>query len=228
MNKDRSRSRDDSSKELTVCETFLSIQGEGTRSGRPAFFIRLAGCNLRCRWCDTLYAVTAAGRRTNVAALVKAAARHPRAMVAVTGGEPLLQENCTALLHALVREGREVVLETNGSIDIAKAPEGVVRVIDIKCPGSGSGGSFMPENFLHLRPDDEIKFVIADEEDFAWAVATIREHNLAERTAAVLISPVAGGMEAARTAELILESGLDLRLNLQLHRIIWPGRRRGV
>ena len=215
-------------KELAVSETFFSLQGEGTRSGRPAFFIRLAGCNLACRWCDSRYAARGKGEKIAIAELAAQAARHPQAMVAVTGGEPLLQEDCTALLAALLRQGREVVLETNGSIDISRAPDGVVRIIDIKCPGSGAGGSFLPENFRRLRPGDEIKFVIADESDFAWAVETVREHDLTARTAAVLVSPVAGEMQAARAAELILESGLDLRLNLQLHRILWPERERGV
>ena len=214
---------------LNVCETFLSIQGEGTRAGRPAFFIRLAGCNLRCRWCDTPYALDAAGGRPHrIADLLHAAARHPRAMVAVTGGEPLLQPACVDLLAALVDMGREVVMETNGSLSIAPVPAGVARIVDVKCPGSGSGGAFLPENLDLLGPGDEVKFVVADEADFAFAVDMVRAHGLEARTAAVLVSPVAGEMGPARAAELILASGLDLRLNLQLHRLVWPDRHRGV
>ena len=216
------------SKKIRVCETFFSIQGEGSLAGAPCFFIRLSGCNLRCRWCDTSYAIKEEGKVCSPAELCTLAAEHPTAAVALTGGEPLLQPASLELMRLLIAEGHRVILETNGSIDISAVPEGVIRVVDIKCPGSGCGDSFLAGNYDQLNRDDEIKFVIRDREDFLFASETASRHGLFDKVRAVFISPVSDEMPPARAAELILASDLPFRLNLQLHRVIWPQKTRGV
>ncbi len=211
---------------IKVCETFFSLQGEGTLAGLPCFFIRLSGCNLDCLWCDTTYATDEPGRIMTVDALIAAADEFPAALVAITGGEPLLQPASDELMRRLIAAGRRVILETNGSLSIAGVPEGVIRVVDIKCPQSGAGGSFSAANYGELRPTDEIKFVISSREDFDWAVKTSVSHNLFTAVNAVLMSPVSNLITAADLGELILASGLPLRLNLQIHRLIWPHKSR--
>ena len=211
---------------LKVCETFYSLMGESTRVGLPAWFIRLSGCNLRCRYCDTTYAYEE-GREMTVAALLEAAGGFPGRLVLVTGGEPLLQEETPALLAALAESGCEVCLETNGSRPIASVDARVHRILDLKCPGSGMAGENYWPNLEGLTPRDEVKFVVSDHDDFFWAVEVIRAHGLAGRLP-LLISPVFGRVPAHQAAAWILESRLPLRLNLQLHKYLWGPETRGV
>lgn len=211
---------------LEVCETFVSILGESTHAGLPAFFIRLAGCNLRCRWCDTPYAYEG-GRRESLEALVEAARNSHVPCVLVTGGEPLLQTETLALLSALADTGSKVLLETNGSLPIHPVDPRVSLILDVKCPGSGMADRMHWANLDRVTPKDEVKFVVSGPEDFAWALRVVRQYNLADRLP-VLISPVFGEVPPQEVAGWILASGLPLRLNLQLHKYIWDPKARGV
>ncbi|MCL6620782.1 MAG: radical SAM protein [Syntrophobacterales bacterium] len=211
---------------LVVCETFVSILGESSRAGLPAFFIRLTGCNLRCRWCDTPYSYDG-GESREVGELLAAVrdSRLPR--VLVTGGEPLLQPETPELLALLCDAGREVLLETNGSLPIGPVDRRVRRIVDVKCPGSGMAHAMYWPNLAQLTPRDEVKFVVSHREDFAYAEAIIREHGLAAGPT-LLISPVFGEVDLAEAAGWVAASPLPLRLNLQWHKIIWGPERRGV
>ena len=211
---------------LTVCETFVSLMGESTRIGLPAYFIRLTGCNLRCRYCDTTYAYEG-GSEMTVAALVEAARAQPHRLALVTGGEPLLQAETPALLTALADAGFTVCLETNGTRSIADVDARVHRIVDVKCPGSGMADQHHWANMDLLTSRDEVKFVVTDRADFAWALTVIRDHRLAERLP-VLISPGFGEVPLTSAAAWIVESGLPLRLNPQLHKYIWGPQVRGV
>jgi 7-carboxy-7-deazaguanine synthase len=211
---------------LLVCETFASLMGESTRAGVPAYFIRLTGCNLRCRYCDTVYAYEG-GSAMTVAALVEAARAQPYRLVLVTGGEPLLQAETPALLTALLDAGLTTCLETNGSRPIGSLDARVHRILDVKGPGSGMAAHNDWRNLDCLTPRDEVKFVIADRSDFTWALEVIDRHGLAGRLP-VLISPVFGQVELKEAAAWILESRLPLRLNPQLHKYIWRPEARGV
>ncbi len=211
---------------LQVCETFYSILGESTAAGLPAFFIRLAGCNLRCRYCDTVYAYEG-GEEMAAGELVKTAVSYPARRVLVTGGEPLLQAETIPLLSALADAGLTVLLETNGSRPIKAVDARVRRILDLKCPGSGMAYHNLWDNLEQLRDGDEVKFVITDQGDFSWAKEVIERHHLAGRVT-LLISPVFGAVPPQEVAAWILESGLPLRLNLQLHKYIWGPEVRGV
>jgi 7-carboxy-7-deazaguanine synthase len=211
---------------LQVCETFTSILGEGTLAGLPAFFIRLTGCNLRCRYCDTAYAYEG-GEARSVASLVEEARRAAVRLALVTGGEPLLQEGTLALMEELLDAGLEVLLETNGSLGVQGVDARVRRIVDLKCPGSGMSGHNYWANLEVLTPRDEVKFVVGDQDDFAWALEVVRRHGLTDRLP-VLISPAFGVASPAEVAAWIVASGLPLRLNLQLHKYIWGPEVRGV
>jgi len=211
---------------LTVCETFTSLLGEGTLAGLPAFFIRLSGCNLRCRYCDTTYAYDG-GESRSVGSLVEEARGSEASLVLVTGGEPLLQEGTLALLEELLWAKPQVLLETNGSRPIQAVNPRVRRILDLKCPGSGMSSHNCWANLEILTPQDEVKFVITDQADFSWAVDVIRRHRLSERLP-VLISPAFGVLSPAQAAAWIIASGLPLRLNVQLHKYIWGPEARGV
>lgn len=211
---------------LNVCETFLSLLGESTRAGLPAFFIRLTSCNLRCRYCDTTYAYEG-GELRSLEDLLAAARSHPPRLVLVTGGEPLLQEGALPLLAGLADAGFEVLLETNGSVPIRAVDRRVRRIVDVKCPGSGMADRMDWRNLEGLDSSDEVKFVVQDENDFAYALAVIRDYRLTERLP-VLISPVFGLVPLKDAAAWILQSALPLRLNLQLHKYIWGPEVRGV
>jgi 7-carboxy-7-deazaguanine synthase len=211
---------------LLVCETFASLMGESTRAGLPAYFIRLTGCNLRCRYCDTAYAYEG-GREFTVAALVDLAGAQAHRLVLVTGGEPLLQAETPAFLAALLAAGFTVCLETNGSRPIGSVDARVHRILDVKCPGSGMAEHNDWRNLPLLNPRDEVKFVVTDRLDFTWALKVIDRHGLAERLP-VLISPVFGQVPLQEAAAWILESRRPLRLNPQLHKYIWGPEARGV
>ncbi len=204
---------------LQICETFLSIQGESTWAGLPCFFIRLTGCNLRCSYCDTRYAYEGGDARP-VGELVREFERSGVGLVEVTGGEPLLQAGTVGLLEALRHRGT-VLLETNGSIDISKVPDGVVTIMDIKCPSSGAVESMIWSNIDLLRRQDEVKFVIGDRGDFDWAARMTREHQIAGKCHAVLMSPSFGRVAPSDLADWIIAGGVPARLNLQIHRVIW-------
>ena len=211
---------------LVVCETFASLMGESTRAGVPAYFIRLTGCNLRCRYCDTAYAYEG-GHEMTVAALVEMARAQPYRLVLVTGGEPLLQAETPVLLTDLLDAGFTVCLETNGSLPIDAADARVHRILDVKCPRSDMADHNVCANMDLLTSRDEVKFVVADQLDFTWAVEVIKYFRLAERLP-VLISPVFGQVSLQEAAAWILETRLPVRLNPQLHKYIWGPEVRGV
>lgn len=208
---------------LRLTEVFASIQGESTRVGLPTVFVRLTGCPLRCTWCDTDYAFQGGETRTASEILAAVGAfglRH----VCVTGGEPLAQKNCLVLLAALCDAGYSVSLETSGALDIAGVDPRVARIVDLKAPGSGEVARNRWDNLPHLTAHDEIKIVLADEADYAWAKAQITLHALAERCT-VLLSPVQGALDPAALAEWIVRDRLPVRFQLQLHKILWNDAR---
>ena len=211
---------------LKVSELFLSIQGEGTRAGRPCAFVRLAGCNLRCRWCDTPYALQD-GQEMTLSKVLARVKEFGCRLVEVTGGEPLIQPTALQLLRQLCEAGYETLLETNGSLDISAVDRRVVRIVDFKCPSSGESRRNLWANVNHLTGRDEVKFVLADRADYEFARQAIGAHRLC-RICPVIFSPAFGHLEPATLAEWILDDNLDVRLGLQLHRIIYPNADRGV
>lgn|GEM_PF-232429 len=205
---------------VEVCETFTSIQGESTYAGMPCFFIRLAGCNLSCSYCDTPQALKP-GTRKAVGDLVALAADSKVPLVEITGGEPLLQDGFVELAGRLVAEtGKIVLVETNGTRDISAIPDKAVAIMDIKCPGSGAGAATDWDNIDRLRPYDEVKFVISDRADFDWAQGTVERYGLHSRCRAVFLSPAAGRLKAADLASWMLAAPAPVRLGLQLHGIL--------
>jgi len=219
--------------QLQVSELFYSIQGESTFAGYPCAFIRLAGCNLRCSYCDARYTYEEKPRLMAVEELLGFARRHPAALVQITGGEPLLQEQVYFLLEELMWEERLVLLETNGSIGLNRVPSQVVKIMDLKCPDSGMADQMDPGNFTLLTPADELKCVISSRRDYEWAVAMLRAHipALADPAAIrnrvkILFSPVTEKLAPAELAQWLLDDGLQVRLQLQLHRSLWPDKTR--
>jgi 7-carboxy-7-deazaguanine synthase len=239
---------------MVVTEIFRSIQGESTFAGLPCVFIRLTGCNLRCRWCDTAYAfyggtqmaveevlgkVSELSRASEVSppapAPPSSSPGRPIRLVEITGGEPLLQPEVYPLAERLLEAGYGVLVETSGERFVGRLPREVVKIVDVKCPDSEEAGSFDPANLDALDGKDEIKFVIASRRDYEFARAFTREHGLAERVHQVLFSPATAdpdgawaGLEPRELAEWILADGLEVRLGLQLHKFIWDARTRGV
>ncbi len=211
---------------LQVSEIFSSIQGESHWAGYPCTFVRLAGCNLDCAYCDTRYA-REGGAPVALDEVLRAVAREGLGTVEVTGGEPLVQPGTPALLEALVEEGRRVLLETNGSLPLDPVPPGVHVIMDLKAPGSGMADRNRWENLPALRPTDEVKIVCRDRADYEWSVGVIRAHGLVGRVK-VNLSPVWGRLDPALLARWILDDRLDVRLQVQLHRVLWPDRDRGV
>ena len=211
---------------LRVNEIFHSIQGESGHAGLPCVFVRLTGCNLRCRWCDTEYAFHE-GQELSVAEVLAEVDRHGCPLVEITGGEPLLQEDAPELMARLLERGHQVLLETGGSLPIESVPDGVVRIVDIKCPASGEVERNRWENVDHLKATDELKFVIADRTDYEWAARQIRERDLTRRCA-VLFSPVHDELDPGELAGWVLADRLPVRVQVQLHKILWPGVTRGV
>jgi 7-carboxy-7-deazaguanine synthase len=211
---------------LLVCETFSSVMGESSFAGLPGFFIRLSGCNLRCRYCDTTYAYNQGVERT-IKSLVAEAETSGFNLVLITGGEPLLQEECLLLLSALIKREFTVLLETNGSRPLEDLDTRVHRIMDLKCPSSGMQAHNYLNNLEYLTPADELKFVVCDRTDFDWALQTMAPYRSWERHQ-VLISPAFGALSPSDLVAWILEAQLPLRLNLQLHKYIWPPDTRGV
>lgn len=223
---------------LLINEIFHSIQGEGTRAGMPCVFVRLTGCHLRCRYCDTAHAFHE-GRRRPVAEVVASVVAHACDLVQVTGGEPLLQADVYPLMALLCDRGLTVLLETSGACDIAACDRRVVRIMDLKTPGSGEADRNLWSNLEHLTARDEVKFVICDRADYEWARERIGALDLVGRVAAVLLAtaspippddliPGAAGPPLADLARWILDDRLPVRLQVQLHKLIWDPATRGV
>lgn len=205
--------------QLRISEIFYSLQGETSRIGLPTVFIRLTGCPLRCTYCDTSYAFTG-GQDMSVAEILKQVAQYTPRYATVTGGEPLAQKNCLLLLQALCDTGYEVSLETGGALDIGGVDARVMRVLDIKTPASGEAEKNRWENLPLLNQHDEIKFVLCDENDYRWAKQILQQHRLAEKCE-VVFSPAHGTLNATQLAEWILHDRLEVRMQLQLHKLLW-------
>jgi 7-carboxy-7-deazaguanine synthase len=211
---------------LNVCEIFTSIQGESSFAGLPCVFVRLSGCNLRCRYCDTAYA-WAEGDQVPLAEILARVSSTGINLVEITGGEPLWQANTPALVSALLERRYEVLLETNGSLDISALPEGVTRIMDIKCPSSGENQNVMWQNIWKLDSMDEAKFVVSDRHDYEWARGIIRE-MFAHSRAKVLLSTVFGELPPRLLVKWMLEDKVRARFQLQIHKYIWPHETRQV
>jgi 7-carboxy-7-deazaguanine synthase len=212
---------------LTVNEIFYSIQGESTYAGKPCVFVRLAGCDLRCSWCDTPYAFNE-GQKMSIDAVLQQVDHFGSPLVEVTGGEPLLQEDVYALMERLLDSGRTVLLETGGQVDLSRVPGAVIKVMDVKCPGSGESAKVEWANIDRLGSCDQVKFVIQDRADYDFARDIVARHALDRRCAAVLFSPVHGVLDPRDLSEWILADRLPVRLQLQLHKHIWGANVRGV
>ena len=212
--------------ELTINEIFHSIQGESSYAGLPCVFVRLAYCNLRCVWCDTEYAFYE-GSTMRVDEIHAEVAKYNCRLVEITGGEPLAQEGVHELMKSLCDDGYEVLLETSGSISIAHVDPRVRRIVDIKCPGSGMVKQNLWDNIDQLKPTDEVKFVVANKEDFDWSVGIIRQHELDSRCP-ILMSPVFGDVQPVDLAAWVLETRLPVRIQLQMHKYIWEPETLGV
>lgn len=212
---------------LTVNEIFHSIQGESSRAGTPCVFVRLTACDLRCAWCDTPYAFHE-GRKRSVDDVLAEVEQYGCPTVEITGGEPLLQDDVYVLMDRLLGLGRTVLVETGGHRSIERVPSGVVRIVDVKCPGSGESHRTDWENLDRLTPQDEVKFVIQDRADYDFAVDVVRRHALHARCAAVLFSPVHGVLDPRTLAEWMLADRVPARLQMQMHKLIWSPTQRGV
>lgn len=212
---------------LTVTEMYKSIQGESTWAGLPCTFVRLTGCNLRCVWCDTEYAFYG-GRKMTIDEIVQACVALDCPLVEITGGEPLLQKNCGLFAQSLLDRGFTVLCETSGAVTIDRLPDEVIKIMDLKCPGSGEVERNDWSNIDRLSPRDEVKFVIADRADYEWSRDVVRRHNLDTRCRQVLFSPVFGSISPQSLVEWILEDKLPVRFQLQMHKFIWPPDAKGV
>jgi 7-carboxy-7-deazaguanine synthase len=204
---------------IRVTEIFRSIQGESTRAGLPCAFVRLTGCSLRCVWCDTAYAFHG-GTEMTVPAVAEKVLALGTDLVEVTGGEPLEQEGVYPLMELLLEFDRTVLLETGGHVPLDRVDPRVIKIVDVKAPGSGMASANLPENLERLGPNDELKFVLADRRDFEWALDFVRARDL-DRRNVVTFSPVWEGLPAADLAEWVRDSGRPIRLGLQLHKILW-------
>jgi 7-carboxy-7-deazaguanine synthase len=211
---------------MRINEIFYSIQGESTRAGRPCLFVRLTGCNLRCTWCDTAYAFYE-GEEMTVEEVLDRVKGYPCRLVEVTGGEPLLQPEVHPLITSLLDRDYQVLIETGGSLDIRNVDPRAYIIMDMKCPGSGMTDRMRWENIEALTPKDEVKFVIKDRHDFEWASEVTQQYGLILKCP-VLFSPVFGELEPRQLAQWILEDGLKVQLQLQLHKYIWDPQMRGV
>ncbi|MCH8209044.1 MAG: radical SAM protein [Nitrospinae bacterium] len=204
---------------LKVNEIFKSIQGESSYSGLPCIFIRLTGCNLRCVYCDTEYAFYE-GKELSVKQIMDAISPYGIKLAEITGGEPLLQDDVYPLMDALIEKGYKVLLETGGSLSIERVPGPVIKIMDLKCPGSGEASKNNFKNLKLLTRNDEVKFVILDREDYLWSKETLHRHNIPQK-ASVIFSPVYDKLSLKDLAEWVLEDELPVRLQTQLHKIIW-------
>ncbi len=225
--------------QLLISEIYLSVQGESTHAGLPCVFVRLTGCDLRCTYCDSAYAFKG-GTKMAVQDVVRKTLALDCPLVEITGGEPLLQKNVLPLMKQLCDAGKTVLLETSGAHDVSKVDPRVVKIVDFKCPSSGESSRNLPANLAHLRPTDEIKFVIGTREDFEWARDHVRRHMLDRKVKAVLFSPVFKtaaatgetkgheGLDPELLVKWILEEKIPVRFQLQIHKFIWEPTLRGV
>ena len=211
---------------LKINEIYASIQGESSHTGLPCVFIRLTGCNLRCLWCDTAYAFYD-GKNLTVEETLQKVETFGLPLVEITGGEPLLQEDVYPLMEALLKKGYRVMLETSGALPIDKVPEKVIKILDIKCPGSGEEKKNHLENLKLLSPHDEVKFVLLDRADYEWSRDLLRKYDLAPSTQ-VLFSPVYDKLNLKDLSQWILKDRLAVRLQTQLHKVIWSKDAIGV
>lgn len=217
----------DRGSEVRLIEVYPSVQGESTWVGLPCVFVRFAGCNLRCTWCDSVYTFTG-GTWRSVDSVVDEVLATGIPLVEVTGGEPLVHKSAVPLMQALLDRGLTVLLETSGSRDIGPVPAGVHVILDFKPPDSGEERANLWSNVGHLRKKDEVKFVIASRRDYEWARDRVWEHALHERAGAVLFSPAFGHVVPKDLVAWILEDRVPVRFQLQLHKMVWPPDERGV
>ncbi len=211
---------------LLVNEIFYSIQGESLNAGRPCVFVRLAGCNLRCSYCDTTYAYEE-GTLLNIRGIIRKVEKHNCSLVEVTGGEPLFQRDTPELIKRLLDSGREVMLETNGSLDVSSVDPRCMKILDVKCPSSGESSKNRYENLSLLTALDQVKFVIGDRADYEFAKNTKGLFPKALPGQNILFSPVSGSLPVKTLSEWMLQDNLPFRLHVQLHKIIWPDETRG-
>ena len=211
---------------LMINEIYHSIQGESSYSGRPCIFIRLTYCNLRCSYCDSEHTFYE-GKELTIEEILEKIKEYPCNLVEVTGGEPLFQNNCIILLQKLVENKYEVLLETSGSLSIESVPKQVINIIDFKCPSSKMVKKNLWENINYLKKDDEIKFVIADKEDYVWAKNKISEYELTKKSN-ILMSPAYNEIESKKIVDWILRDNLNVRFQIQLHKEIWDPDKKGV
>lgn len=205
---------------VRITEIFYSLQGESSTVGLPTVFVRLTGCPLRCQYCDTEYAFYG-GERHSIAEILEKVAGHKAVNVCVTGGEPLAQKSCIPLLSALCDEGYQVSLETAGALTVEHVDPRVVKVLDLKTPGSGEVDKNLYENIPRLKTQDQVKFVICNRQDYEWARLKIDELKLVDRVENILFSPSASELNATELAEWILEDHLPVRFQMQLHKLLW-------
>ena len=211
---------------LKINEIYYSVQGESTHSGRSCVFIRLTYCNLRCSYCDTEYAFYE-GKDMEIDDIMSEIQQWDCNLVEVTGGEPLFQEECIDLLNELVNSKYEVMLETGGSISISDVPKNVIKIVDFKCPSSAMEKKNLWSNVDDLQPHDEVKFVIGNREDFDWAKDRITEYSL-DKKCTVLFSPTFGEIDPQQIVEWILAENLPVRIQMQMHKMIWSPEEKGV
>ena len=211
---------------LEVTEIYKSVQGESTYMGLPCIFIRLTGCNLRCVWCDTTHAFHD-GKKLSIHQIIDKVKSYDIKLVEITGGEPLLQKEVFPLMESLLKNEFKVMLETSGSLAINNVPAKVIKIIDLKCPGSGEENKNLWENLNHLTSTDEIKFVIADKTDYEWSKKVLQDYEL-DKKVSVLFSPVFEKLKLKDLTEWILEDNLPVRLHTQLHKYIWDQKTIGV
>lgn len=215
------------SERLRINEIFFSIQGESTWAGCPCVFVRVTGCNLRCHWCDTQYAFYE-GHQLSVDEVVERVRGYGCNLVEVTGGEPLLQKGIHRLFELLLNDGFTVLVETSGERDLSKVDPRIIKIVDLKCPSSGECSRNHASNLQYLSNRDELKFVIGDRCDFEWACEIVRQYQIPDRVHAILMSPVFGTLPPADLANWILQERLAVRMQLQMHKHIWPPDTRGV
>ncbi len=222
-------------KQLQISEIFYSIQGESTYAGYPCVFIRLADCNLRCSFCDATYTYDEESTLHTLAELIGYINKYPAALVQITGGEPLLQENVYALMELLLQQKRTILLETNGSISLDKVPAGVIKIMDLKSPGSLMADKMDFSNLALLTPADELKFVLCSRQDYLWSLDTLNKYipkfndpaQLKNRVK-ILFSPMTDTLDPTDLAKWLMEDCLQIRMQLQLHKALWPHAGRGM
>lgn len=211
---------------MQITEIYHSIQGESRFAGLPCVFVRTTGCNLRCVWCDTEYSFYG-GQKMSLDEIVKQVESYNCKLVEITGGEPLLQKEVPELARRLLDKKQTVLVETSGERDISVLDKRVIKIMDLKCPGSGESHRNRWQNLEHLTPEDEVKFVIKDRQDYEWSVEAVKKHNLESRVR-ILFSPVWGELDPKDLAQWILQDKLNVRYQLQLHKFIWSPETKGV